>query len=211
MATYSNRFGQQVNDPYKGKVVFTEASLRSTSITVKNLTWADESCYICSFNAYPEGSKSWQICLTVQGISEVETHVHKEDTGVVFSCQATGKPAPTIDWVVSAGVVSINQSETTTVINSDHTLTSIRNITLQLPPVWSGDVDCLLNKDQKGRRQENIHFSQRKENNPNEGQPSVARIILPIIFVVVFLLTIAVVAKTRKKWTKDNGGSENVL
>uniref|UniRef100_A0A672YLC6 Immunoglobulin V-set domain-containing protein n=1 Tax=Sphaeramia orbicularis TaxID=375764 RepID=A0A672YLC6_9TELE len=67
MATYSNRFGQQVNEPYKGKVVFTEASLSSTSITVKNLTWADESCYICSFNAYPEGSKSWPTCLTVQG------------------------------------------------------------------------------------------------------------------------------------------------
>lgn len=67
LATYSKRFGQQVNEPYQGKMVFTEASLSSTVIKVKNVTWADESCYICSFNAYPDGSKRRQSCLKVKG------------------------------------------------------------------------------------------------------------------------------------------------
>lgn len=67
LATYSKRFGQQVNEPYQGKVMFTEASLHSTSISLRNVTWEDESCYICSFNAYPEGSKRKQTCLKVQG------------------------------------------------------------------------------------------------------------------------------------------------
>lgn len=67
LATYSKRFGEQVNDPYQERIIFTEASLHSTSITVRNLTWADESCYVCSFNAYPEGSKRHQTCLKVQG------------------------------------------------------------------------------------------------------------------------------------------------
>ncbi|XP_062417434.1 T-cell surface protein tactile-like isoform X1 [Pungitius pungitius] len=67
LATYSERFGQQVNDPHAGKVIFTEASLRSTSITLRNVTWGDESCYVCSFNVYPDGSKRQQTCLTVQG------------------------------------------------------------------------------------------------------------------------------------------------
>uniref|UniRef100_A0A3B5AAK8 Immunoglobulin V-set domain-containing protein n=1 Tax=Stegastes partitus TaxID=144197 RepID=A0A3B5AAK8_9TELE len=60
LATYSKRFGQQVNDPYKRKVIFTEASLSSTSISLKEVSWADESCYICSFNVYPDGSKRRQ-------------------------------------------------------------------------------------------------------------------------------------------------------
>uniref|UniRef100_A0A667WJW9 Immunoglobulin V-set domain-containing protein n=1 Tax=Myripristis murdjan TaxID=586833 RepID=A0A667WJW9_9TELE len=67
MATYSEQFGTQVNGPFQGKVVFSEASFSSTSITLKNVTWTDEACYICSFNAYPDGSKGQQICLTVQG------------------------------------------------------------------------------------------------------------------------------------------------
>lgn len=67
LATYNKRFGQQVNEPYQGKVFFAEASLSSTSIILKNVTWEDDSCYICSFNVYPDGSKRKQTCLTVQG------------------------------------------------------------------------------------------------------------------------------------------------
>uniref|UniRef100_A0A4W5RLA5 Ig-like domain-containing protein n=1 Tax=Hucho hucho TaxID=62062 RepID=A0A4W5RLA5_9TELE len=73
LATYSKRFGAQIIDPHRGKVVFTEASLNSTSITVKNVTWADEACYICSFNVYPSGSIRKQTCLTVQVLPKGET------------------------------------------------------------------------------------------------------------------------------------------
>lgn len=67
LATYSKRFGHQVNEPFSGKVLFTEESLNSTSITLKYVTWEDESCYICAFNVYPDGSKRKQMCLTVKG------------------------------------------------------------------------------------------------------------------------------------------------
>lgn len=67
LATYSERFGQQVNEPYRGKVSFAEASLGSTSIALKNLTWADDGCYTCSFNVYPDGSRKKRACLTVRG------------------------------------------------------------------------------------------------------------------------------------------------
>ncbi|KAK7893282.1 hypothetical protein WMY93_022434 [Mugilogobius chulae] len=101
LATYSKRFGEQVNDPYKDKIQITEASLQSSSITVRNLTWADESCYVCSFNAYPSGSKGHQTCLKVQGVSNVKTQLYAyepENEEVIFSCSATGKPAPKIKW-----------------------------------------------------------------------------------------------------------------
>ncbi|KAG7236526.1 hypothetical protein INR49_000789 [Caranx melampygus] len=164
LATYSNRFKQQVNAPYTGKVVFKEASLNSSSITLNNVSWQDESCYICAFNVYPDGSQRKEMCLTVQGISTVSTeYVPRSDRDggdkeVVFSCSATGKPAPTIDWIISPAV-NRTEMQTATVRNSDLTFTSSCNITLTVPPDWDGHVDCLLNKGMRGQRQERIHFS----------------------------------------------------
>uniref|UniRef100_A0A8C8H4S0 Ig-like domain-containing protein n=1 Tax=Oncorhynchus tshawytscha TaxID=74940 RepID=A0A8C8H4S0_ONCTS len=71
LATYSKRFGAQIIDPHRGKVVFTEASLNSTSITVKNVTWADESCYKCLFNTFPEGAISGTTCPHVNGKNHI--------------------------------------------------------------------------------------------------------------------------------------------
>lgn len=67
LATFSKHFGEQVNEPYKGKVTFKERSLNSSAILLRNITWEDEGCYICAFNVYPDGSKRKQMCLTVQG------------------------------------------------------------------------------------------------------------------------------------------------
>ncbi|XP_032362530.1 uncharacterized protein LOC116674139 isoform X2 [Etheostoma spectabile] len=176
LATYSKRFGQQVNEPYRKKVIFTEASLSSTSITLANVTWGDESCYICSFNVYPDGSQRKQTCLTVQGISMFKTEVQdpsreedKEYLKVVFRCSATGKPAPTIQWDFSPSAAPADQPQTTTVTNSDHTFTSSSNITLQVPPNWKGNVFCLLNTGLTGQRRERIPFSL-PEKNEKEGE-----------------------------------------
>ncbi|XP_042174115.1 OX-2 membrane glycoprotein-like isoform X2 [Oncorhynchus tshawytscha] len=110
LATYSKRFGAQIIDPHRGKVVFTEASLNSTSITVKNVTWSDDACYICSFNVYPSGSISKQTCLTVQGVSEVRATMQKvpstepkADMEVVVSCSATGSEGY-VDCIVNNGM-----------------------------------------------------------------------------------------------------------
>lgn len=67
MATYNKPVGEQINEPFKGKVILNNSSLSSSSITLKNVTWADENCYVCSFNVYPDGSKRKQICLKVEG------------------------------------------------------------------------------------------------------------------------------------------------
>lgn len=67
LATYSKRFGEQVNGPFQGKISFRKATLSLSSITLKNVTWEDDSCYICSFNVFPDGSKRKQVCLEVQG------------------------------------------------------------------------------------------------------------------------------------------------
>ncbi|KAG7501548.1 OX-2 membrane glycoprotein-like [Solea senegalensis] len=172
LATYSQHFGQRVNRPYQGKVVFTQASLNSTSITLKNVSWQDEGCYICSFNVYPDGSKRKQTCLSVQGISSVDTQFHHrsgrdgEDVGVSFSCSATGKPAPTIEWDISPGATYSEQRQTVAVANSDHTFTISDNITLRLPVDWDGHVDCLLNTGRPGQRREKIPFVLERAEHP---------------------------------------------
>lgn len=87
--------------------------------------------------------------------SEDEAEGMKE---FVFSCSATGKPAPTIEWDLSPHALILNQPQTTTEANSDHTFSSSRNITLQIPSDWGGHVDCLLNSGIIGERRERIPF-----------------------------------------------------
>ncbi|XP_053170252.1 OX-2 membrane glycoprotein-like [Scomber japonicus] len=208
LATYSGRFGEQVNDPYQQKLMFTKASLNSTSIVFRNLTWEDESCYICSFNVYPDGSQRRQICLTVQGISKVETGVQvpsreQEDKDViaVFSCSATGKPAPTIQWQVSPPAIGSEEAETITITNSDHTFTSSSNITLKVSANWRGNVNCLVNKGRRGQRQELIRFPLREgniEDTKEGGGWASFWIAFAIIVVVVSCVIVTVVIKRKK-------------
>uniref|UniRef100_A0A8C6TM41 Ig-like domain-containing protein n=1 Tax=Neogobius melanostomus TaxID=47308 RepID=A0A8C6TM41_9GOBI len=165
LATYNKRFGEQVNNPYVGKIVFTEASLRSTSITVKNLTWTDESCYVCSFNAYPQGSKRHQTCLKVNTFL-FSLGLSKKNMKVIFSCTATGKPAPKIQWEYHQASV-VEQSETPVLTNDDHTLTSSRNITLQASLDWDGHVDCVINPGTRGEKRETIIFTRKTEQTEN--------------------------------------------
>ncbi|MEQ2167314.1 hypothetical protein GOODEAATRI_002873 [Goodea atripinnis] len=137
LATYNRRFGQKVNDPFEGKVSFRESSLNSSSIILRNVTWEDENCYVCSFNAYPDGSKRKQICLKVEGI--LKMHKNRVPTSnpamkgrqEVLSCSATGKPAPTITWDIPSNISSKDLQQTAVVSNSDRTFTSSSSITVE--------------------------------------------------------------------------------
>lgn len=67
LATFSERFQDNVDKEYAGKVTLTRASLNSTSIEIKNTTFEDEACYICSFKVYPSGPIRKTMCLAVKG------------------------------------------------------------------------------------------------------------------------------------------------
>uniref|UniRef100_A0A3B3BK84 Ig-like domain-containing protein n=1 Tax=Oryzias melastigma TaxID=30732 RepID=A0A3B3BK84_ORYME len=166
LATFSSRFGQEVNAAYQGKVEFTRAALNSTSIRLRSVSWEDESCYICLFNMYPDGSKRKHTCLTVT-VSSVNTStalLQKEEEELhAFSCSATGKPAPSIHWELPPDAAVDNQTETTTSRNSDGTFTSSRSVTLRAPPVWSGMVDCVLNQGTSGERRRRIRSGNLEE------------------------------------------------
>ncbi|XP_074520940.1 OX-2 membrane glycoprotein-like [Halichoeres trimaculatus] len=220
MATFSERFKKQVNEPYREKIIFTEASLNSTAIVIKNVTWDDESCYTCTFSVYPEGSSRKQICLTVQGISDVKTQVFpreeedgEEDVEVEISCSATGRPAPTIEWVYSPGARLLNQQKATTVKNSDRTFTSSGNITLEVPSEWKGSVDCLLNKGVRGERLERIPlvFIDSDVNNVRRvnqlSSSGIALVVISTLFVTFLIIAIAL----RRNRLKSSRRNHNVV
>ncbi|KAL3045681.1 hypothetical protein OYC64_013852 [Pagothenia borchgrevinki] len=224
LATYNTRFGETVNDPYRGKVIFTEATLSSSSITLANVTWADESCYICVFNVFPEASMRKQICLTVQGISSFKTEVHapssdpeeEEEEEVVFSCSATGKPAPTIQWEIPSQATYTHRQPITTVANGDKTFTSSSNITLRLPAGWEGHVDCLLNSGAMGQRRERIPFSlpAREEEGKTQstsGTALVTSAVVSVTFIIIIIIIIVVVVaikRTRLRRPRKMGNND---
>ncbi|XP_077586540.1 uncharacterized protein LOC144205809 [Stigmatopora nigra] len=156
VASYSTIYGQNINDPYQRKVILSETSLNSTSLTIKNVTWEDENCYICIFNIFPGESKRKETCLTLRGISEVKTKVHYSELAngsalFVLSCSATGKPEPTIRWHFSPNIDSFDQLPITTLANADRTFTSSRNVTLHISGSWKGHAYCVA---QSGNQKE---------------------------------------------------------
>ncbi|XP_054615595.1 OX-2 membrane glycoprotein-like isoform X2 [Dunckerocampus dactyliophorus] len=211
VASYSKWHGQQINQPYQGKVMLTETSLSSASITLKNLTWADESCYICLFNVYPEGSKTKQTCLRVQGISQVQTKVSRPSSGladgtmpVMFSCSATGKPAPTIRWLFSQGDTSLHEPVAATVANGDHTFTSSSNVTLIVSRGWKGHADCVVDSGSRGQRMKRIPFSWDADLGEGGAGGAMtptdqALLTVGIVAVMAFIATIAIVGTIQRR------------
>ncbi|XP_004066798.1 OX-2 membrane glycoprotein [Oryzias latipes] len=210
LATFSRRFGQEVNAAYRGKVEFTRAALNSTAIRLRSASWEDESCYICLFHMYPEGSKRRHTCLKVTGVSSVNTSAallqQEEERGEelhAFSCSATGKPAPSIHWELPPNAAVENQTETSTSRNPDGTVTSSRSVTLRAPPLWSGGVDCVLNQG-TGRERRHRITSRNQEvmtKGSSESGRSRSHITL-IVTAACFAVCICAAAAAASRWKR---------
>uniref|UniRef100_A0A096M3P3 OX-2 membrane glycoprotein-like n=1 Tax=Poecilia formosa TaxID=48698 RepID=A0A096M3P3_POEFO len=185
MATYNKPVGEQINEPFKGKVILSNSSLSSSSITLKNVTWADENCYVCSFNVYPDGSKRKQICLKVEGELVRSLHFKMSETikKEELSCSATGKPAPEISWNTSK--LKYTDAPPTTVINSDGSITTSSNITVQVPTDWTGHVYCVVNQGLLGQRLTKCCFS--------SGNVSQNALIIAVVAIIICVTVVAAV------------------
>uniref|UniRef100_A0A8C2EWD6 Ig-like domain-containing protein n=1 Tax=Cyprinus carpio TaxID=7962 RepID=A0A8C2EWD6_CYPCA len=146
LATYSDLFKDHVDDQYVGKVHFTAASVNSTSIEIKNTTFEDEACYICSFKVYPFQPKRQTMCLTVKEITASVNPVPNSDPDVVVSCSATGKPAPTILWKSAEKELNFGSNNFTT-LNKDSSTTITSNLTLPLSQFHGKYVECVTQSD----------------------------------------------------------------
>ncbi|XP_030264973.1 OX-2 membrane glycoprotein-like [Sparus aurata] len=137
LASYTTRFGQKVNLAFKGKVGFTDAGLQSSSIFIRNVTEEDEGCYVCLFNADPEGALIGRTCLQVYELHEPVLHVRESGSEeTVVSCSATGRPAPTVTLTVlrdnvhfpGNSSVSVNNTNGTVTVTSTAVLTRLHHM-----------------------------------------------------------------------------------
>uniref|UniRef100_A0A673GNG8 Ig-like domain-containing protein n=1 Tax=Sinocyclocheilus rhinocerous TaxID=307959 RepID=A0A673GNG8_9TELE len=210
LATYSDLFKDHVDDQYVGKVNFTASSVDSTSIEIKNATFEDEACYICSFKVYPLQPKRQTLCLTVKGrlntCCNYESHKafllgsnNVSDPDVVVSCSATGKPAPTIFWKSAEKELNNFRSSNFTTLNKDSSTTITSNLTLPLSQFHGKYVECVAQSD---GIEKSVQIFVPDEN--NKGKSYIVTISVLIIMTVVVLVIIFICLHTRLKSKQQN-------
>ncbi|KAK7162119.1 hypothetical protein R3I94_004689 [Phoxinus phoxinus] len=188
LATFSEQFQDNVDEEYVGKVTLTLATFNSTSIKIKNTTFEDEACYICSFKVYPSGPKRKTMCLTVKGISEMTAEVNPSptsDSDVVVSCSATGKPTPTIQWKSPETAMNFFRSNNFTNLNEDSSTTITSNITIPLSQFHGKYVECLAQSDSVEKR-----FQIYVPKDDNKENVTLRKYIIPMLVVVIFSIVI---------------------
>ncbi|XP_072513740.1 OX-2 membrane glycoprotein-like isoform X2 [Salminus brasiliensis] len=206
MATFSDNFRKQVADQYAGKVELTLAMLNATTITIRNVTFADEGCYICTFNVYPSGTEREKACLSVHGLSEMTTSKADSTEKKVVSCIATGKPAPEVHWKCAGKNIS-GYSTTTMSNNNEGTVTTTSNLTLgpTLSQCDGKPVECVAQSGNMEKRQ-HIYITD-KISNTTESVPSRRYLAsgLAVIIAISSAICIAIVLlRKRKECGKEN-------
>ncbi|KAL6481377.1 hypothetical protein MHYP_G00094570 [Metynnis hypsauchen] len=194
MVTFSENF-KQVDDAYLDKVEVTEATLSATTIVMKNITFADEGCYICTFNVYPSGTERRKTCLTVQGLSDFTTSTFLDETEnkVVVSCSATGKPAPEVRYKDKER----ESGEKVSVTNADGTITSTKNLTLLRSQ--SQYVECVAQSGTMSRSKHiNLIDDQQKDTTENNAAPRHYPAFFIVVISIIGAISIAIVLHRRK-------------
>ncbi|XP_051982848.1 OX-2 membrane glycoprotein-like [Xyrauchen texanus] len=183
LATFSERFQKHVDEQFVGKVIFTVASFNSTSIVIKNVTFEDEACYICSFKLYPVGPKRETMCLTVKGISKIIATLNAApNSDVKISCSATGKPTPTLHWKSTEKELNLRLNNFT-VLNKDSSYTVTSNLTFPKTHFQGKYVECLA---QSGTMESGFKiYVPGEENNATLRNYIITIVVLIIVCVVI--------------------------
>uniref|UniRef100_A0A8C2CSJ8 Ig-like domain-containing protein n=2 Tax=Cyprinus carpio TaxID=7962 RepID=A0A8C2CSJ8_CYPCA len=206
LATFSELFKQHVDDQYVGKVSFTAASVNSTSIEIKNATFEDEACYICSFKVYPFQPKRQTLCLEcMQPIIHSSVNpALSSDPDVVVSCSATGKPTPTIHWKSAEKELDNFRSSNFTTLNKDSSTTITSNLTLPLSQFHGEYVECVAQSDSMEKSSQitlpKVH---------SKGNRFNMEIVL-IIMAVVVIVIMVICFHTRLKSKQQNPSIQQV-
>ncbi|XP_041127798.1 OX-2 membrane glycoprotein-like isoform X2 [Polyodon spathula] len=151
IATYNKRFGATITDAFRDRMTVIQVRKDVSCITIQGVKEADETCYNCLFNAYPDGAIIGTTCLSVYEIHEPHFEVEsisKPESGheevKSITCSVTGKPAPSISWNATEDVF-VNQ-EQYSVVNPNGTTTLICKATV-LPSRISNKevvVNCIV-------------------------------------------------------------------
>lgn len=189
VATFSERYKDYVHDQYIGKVTIT-ASFNSSTIEIKNVTFEDEACYICSFRAYPLGPTRKTFCLTVKGISEITASVNSSssDSDVTVSCSATGKPTPILQWKSTEKDVNLSASKMLTKLNIDGSNTTTSVLKLPLSQFHGKYVECVAQSDDIEKRSQISLLD--KENNDEEKSVTLRNYTITILLLLIISIVV---------------------
>uniref|UniRef100_H2LNV0 Ig-like domain-containing protein n=1 Tax=Oryzias latipes TaxID=8090 RepID=H2LNV0_ORYLA len=129
IGSYSELYGERVVSKFKGKILISSFGMQNSSIVVRNVSEEDGGCFLCLFNADPEGALKGRTCLQVYELHPPVLHVRASDSESVVICSATGRPAPTLTLTV--GQQHLNSSH-------NHTVNHNNTITVTAAAVLSG-------------------------------------------------------------------------
>ncbi|XP_030264975.1 OX-2 membrane glycoprotein-like [Sparus aurata] len=193
LASYTTRFGQKVNPAFKDKVGFTDAGLQNSSIFIRNVTEEDEGCYLCLFNADPEGALIGKTCLQVYELHEPVLHVRESGSEeTVVSCSATGRPAPTVTLTVLRDNVHFPGNSSVSVNNTNGTVTVTSTAVLTRLHHMDTEVRCavrVLSAPQK----EEVRMIPAEGFQEDSGSEITWFTIITILSVVLFFCCVAAV------------------
>ncbi|KAA0722528.1 hypothetical protein E1301_Tti011903 [Triplophysa tibetana] len=200
LATFSERYKDYVHQDYVGKVTIT-SSFSSSSIVIKNLTFEDEACYMCSFKVYPSGPKRKTFCLTVKGISKITASVNSSssDSEVTVSCSATGKPTPILHWKSTEKDQNLSALKILTKLNSDGSNTTTSVLKLPLSQFQWKYVECVAKSDGVEERSQ-VSLVDKDQNKKEEKSATLRNYTITILLLlIVSIVIIALVLNVRLK------------
>uniref|UniRef100_UPI0037E748C1 OX-2 membrane glycoprotein-like n=1 Tax=Semicossyphus pulcher TaxID=241346 RepID=UPI0037E748C1 len=146
VATDNKYFGQRVDPYFKGRVEFKDGGLQNTSIVIREVTEYDEGCYHCLFNTYPDGALTGTTCLQMYELYGPVLRVRDSDSSeeAVVSCSATGRPAPTVTFMVTQQDFYVLHNSSVIVNNTNGTDTVTRTAVLSRLHDNSAQVECAV-------------------------------------------------------------------
>lgn len=66
VASYTKRGYHNIEERYRRRFSLSR-TLDDTQLTIQAVSTQDEACYTCEFHAFPDGTKSGSVCLSVYG------------------------------------------------------------------------------------------------------------------------------------------------
>ncbi|TSK17765.1 Mitochondrial pyruvate carrier 2 [Bagarius yarrelli] len=213
MVTFTANSKLQVDEEFVDKVNVTVASVLKTSIVIKNVSFADEACYVCTFSVYPSGTERETACLTVQGLSEITPQIQDKpkEKNAVVSCSATGKPTPVFSWWSGGKELSDYLSETFTVQNEDGSVTSTSNLTIPYAEFSGKYVKCWAKSGSK-ERTANVNVEKQTDTEtPVASRYYIISAVVMISCVVAACCIVILFHRKRKTQNTMNGGKGFLL
>ncbi|XP_008423917.1 OX-2 membrane glycoprotein-like [Poecilia reticulata] len=222
IGSYSQYFGETVNDGFKDKVQFTEAGLQKNSIVIRNVTEDDAGCYLCLFNTYPDGALTAATCLTVYELHGPFINIRNSPPWSVVTCSDTGQSAPMVTLTVLHQNLSFSHYNTSREINTNGTVTV--TTTALLSALSSTQVGCSVSVDSAALRERLVtvpglkkmpdyEFKKQSNLRPDESQEA-KDLKIPLILGIVagIVLTccgVAIIALWRHKNVKNRDDENN--